>query len=117
MQEELLLSACVALAICSLLATVTKDNASDYVYAGYFLICTSSFLKIRWWLGALVLSVPTVLPNVWHMRVGAPSILPRDALIHIFVAWAVGALMAYLAEWYRRQMFASQKMASQVGGT
>jgi hypothetical protein len=30
------------------------------------------------------------------------GILPADAVVHITVAWGVGALMAYLSEWYRR---------------
>jgi hypothetical protein len=47
-QEELLLSACIAMALCNLLGSLGADNASDYVYMGYFLICSSTFLKIRW---------------------------------------------------------------------
>lgn len=31
-----------------------------------------------------------------------PGILPTDAVVHITVAWAVGGLMAYLTDWYRR---------------
>jgi hypothetical protein len=31
-----------------------------------------------------------------------PSILPADAVVHITVAWAVGGLMSYLSDWYRR---------------
>lgn len=38
----------------------------DYVYVCFFLICTSTFLKIRWWVGTLVLMVPMVLANLWH---------------------------------------------------
>uniref|UniRef100_A0A7R9VZ96 histidine kinase n=1 Tax=Chlamydomonas euryale TaxID=1486919 RepID=A0A7R9VZ96_9CHLO len=110
-QEEILLSACMAVAICSLLYTVTADNASDYVYAAYFLICTSTFLKIRWWMGTLTLAAPASLAAAWHLT-SRKAILSNEALVHIFVAWAVGGLMAYLSEWYRRQMFASQKMAA-----
>jgi hypothetical protein len=33
---------------------------------------------------------------------GGGGILPADAVVHITVAWAVGGLMAYLSEWYRR---------------
>lgn len=46
-QEEVLLSACMAIAICNLLASLTPENAQEYVYVAFFLICTSSFLKIR----------------------------------------------------------------------
>lgn len=31
-----------------------------------------------------------------------PGILPADAVVHITVAWAVGGLMSYLSDWYRR---------------
>lgn len=40
--------------------------AQDYVYVAYFLICTSTFLKIRWWVGTLVLMAPMVLADLWH---------------------------------------------------
>lgn len=39
LQEEVLLSICMGLAICNLLASLRADNAQDYVYMGYFLIC------------------------------------------------------------------------------
>lgn len=39
------------------------------------------------------------------------SILPKDAVMHLAMAWAVGALMAYLAESSRRAVFASHKLA------
>jgi hypothetical protein len=38
-QEEVLLSICMGLAICNLLASLRTDNAQDYVYVSYFLIC------------------------------------------------------------------------------
>ena len=44
-QEELFLSAVMAMAVCSLLAGLDHSNASDYVFACFFLICTSTFLK------------------------------------------------------------------------
>jgi uncharacterized membrane protein len=48
-QEEVLLSGVMALAIANLLASLRADNAHDYVYMSYFLIATTTFLKIRWW--------------------------------------------------------------------
>jgi hypothetical protein len=39
LQEEVLLSICMGLAICNLLASLRTDNAQDYVYVSYFLIC------------------------------------------------------------------------------
>lgn len=109
-QEEILIAACMAMAICNLLVSLHVDNASDYVYAAYFLICTSTFLKIRWWIGTSVLATPAAVVNYW-CSIKSPQHLPKDALVHVVVAWAVGGLMAYLADWYRRQMFASQKLA------
>lgn len=40
-QEEVLLSICMGLAICNLLASLRTDNAQDYVYLSFFLICES----------------------------------------------------------------------------
>lgn len=109
-QEEVLLAVCMALAICNLLASLRADNAQDYVYMSYFLISTSTFLKIRWWVGTGLLATPTIAAHVWH-GCSKSSILPADAVVHIVVAWAVGGLMAYLSDWYRRQMYANQKLA------
>ena len=30
------------------------------------------------------------------------QVLPRDAELHLMVAWATGALMSYVADFYRR---------------
>ena len=46
-----MLSAVMALAITSLLSTLKATNAQDYVLACFFLISTTSFLKIRWFMG------------------------------------------------------------------
>ncbi len=53
-----MLSAVMALAITSLLAALRPDNGQDYVLAAFFLICTTSFLKIRWFVGT-AFQVPT----------------------------------------------------------
>lgn len=102
----------MAMAICNLLASLGAGSPQDYVYAAFFLVCTTTFLKIRWWVGTLVLATPVLLLHMWqrgrHLRVE----LPADAQVHIVVAWGVGGLMSYLAEWYRRQMFSSQRMAA-----
>jgi hypothetical protein len=39
-------------------------------------------------------------------------LLPSVTGAHICVAWAVGGLLAYVAEWYRRQMYRSQRLAA-----
>ncbi|KAI8475163.1 MAG: hypothetical protein J3K34DRAFT_487042 [Monoraphidium minutum] len=139
-QEEVLLSAVMALAIGNLLASLRADNSHDYVYMSYFLIATTTFLKIRWWVGTGLLAAPTVAAHVWH---GSPAvaaaaralaggaewelpwlappgaaagagagILPADAVVHITVAWAVGGLMSYLMDWYQRQMYAHARLAA-----
>lgn len=159
-QEEVLLSAVMALAISNLLASLRADNASDYVYMSYFLIATTTFLKIRWWVGTGLLAAPTIAAHIWHgspaagaaaagaLRSlagaaalwgapawllaalagdaggsgsggagaggagGGPAILPLDAVVHVTVAWAVGGLMSYLSDWYRRQMYAHARLAA-----
>ena len=99
-----MLSAIMAMAICKLLAGLNESNACDYVFACYFLICTSTFLKIRWWVGTAIMAMPVALAHVWHLGKAVP-ILPDDGLVHVAVAWAVGGFMAYLAEGYRRCEF------------
>ncbi|KAK9815291.1 hypothetical protein WJX72_001151 [[Myrmecia] bisecta] len=108
-QEEYLLITVMAFAICCLLTTLRAENAQDYVFGGYFLICTTSFLKIRWLVGTTVLAAPIALVHFWYRRF---TILPVDAEVHLLVAWAVGGLMSFLADTYRRQMFANHKLAA-----
>ena len=52
-------------------------------------------------MGTAIMAMPTALALSWHLGKEAP-ILPQEGLVHIAVAWAVGGLMAYLAEGYRR---------------
>lgn len=49
-----MLAGVMALAISSLLIQLRRDNAQDYVLGAFFLICTTSFLKIRWFVGASI---------------------------------------------------------------
>lgn len=58
MQEEYLLAGVMALAITSLLAALRRENGQDYVLAAFFLICTTSFLKIRWFIGTSMQASP-----------------------------------------------------------
>lgn len=67
----------------------------------------------------MVMFVPVVLVQVWAFRDrgakldgGHGPILPTDAPIHIAVSWAVGALMSFLADTYRRQMFVNHRLAA-----
>ena len=49
-----MLAGVMALAISSLLIQLRRDNAQDYVLGAFFLICTTAFLKIRWFVGASI---------------------------------------------------------------
>ena len=48
LQEEVLLSLTIAMAISWLLYSLRPSSANDYAFACFFLICTTSLLKIRW---------------------------------------------------------------------
>lgn len=110
-QEEYMLAAVMALAISSLLMALRRDNAQDYVLGAFFLICTTAFLKIRWFVGTAIQMMPVALCFYRHGLQRPDSILPSDAAVHICIAWAVGALMSFLSDTYRRQMFANHRLA------
>lgn len=99
LQEELLLTGVMTLAICSLLVTITKSNPQDYVYAAMFMISTTCFLKIQWLVGTVFMTVPLLVTQYWHRT---SDVLPSDAETHLVVSWAVGGFMAYLSDTYRR---------------
>lgn len=63
---------------------------------------TTTFLKIRWWVGTGLLATPTLAVSLWYSSPAPSALLPKDAVVHIVVAWAVGGLMAYLSDWTRR---------------
>lgn len=91
------------MAISWLLLSLRADSAQDYIFACFFLICTSSLLKIRWLLGTLALTPPLLLvasAAAWNPAMS--YVLPRDAEVHLTVAWATGGLMSYVADSYRR---------------
>jgi hypothetical protein len=99
-------------AVCHLLSGLTPSNANDYVYAAYFLICTTTFLQLRWWVGTSFMALPVLLVMSWQWRAAAVQ-LPPDSFTHMIIAWGGGALMAYLSEGYRR-CGASDKSNSKV---
>lgn len=93
----------VAMAISWLLLSLHADSAQDYIFGCFFLICTSSLLKIRWLLGTLALTLPLLLVYtgpLWNPAMIA--VLPPDASVHLTVAWATGTLMSFVADSYRR---------------
>ncbi|CAG9461840.1 unnamed protein product [Pedinophyceae sp. YPF-701] len=111
-QEELVLSSIMALAITCLL--LNMSNSQDYVLFAFFLICITTFMQIRWWVGSLCLLGPTALAVHW---IGTGRLFQKDGRNvrdHIIMAFMVGALMSYLAETYRRQMFANHKLAAHL---
>jgi hypothetical protein len=77
-QEEVFLTALVSLAITNLIVGLRAENSSDYVYATFLIICCASYLKVRWWLSMLALSVPTIAALV---SPSSPShVLPASTL-------------------------------------
>ena len=102
----------MALAITALVVSLTPSNAQDYVFAGFFLICTVSFLKLRWLLGSVALLTPLaalLLPNVQR-------VVPDEAFLQLSVAWAVGTMMSFLADSYRRWGMFSHVKGADCGG-
>ena len=51
LQEEVLLSSAVALAVTSLLLNLQKGSGQDYAFACFFLISATLLLRVRWFLG------------------------------------------------------------------
>lgn len=49
----------IALAVSNLIIGLTPENASDYIYAVFFLICCASYVKVRWWLAMGAMILPT----------------------------------------------------------
>lgn len=68
-QEEVVLCALMDAAVTFLLSSLTRDNAQDYVLVAFFLITTTTFLSLRWHVGALLLALPVVLATAraWHL--------------------------------------------------
>ena len=58
---------------------------------------------VRWFLGSAVLALPVLAvfsAPLWGSEL--PHVLPHDAELHLTIAWALGALIAYLADDHRR---------------
>lgn len=51
-----------------------------------------------------VQGLPVGLVMWWHGINCEDSFLPADSLVHISIAWAVGALMSFLSDTYRRYL-------------
>ena len=103
LQEEALLSAVVALAVSVLLLNLQKGSGQDYAYACFFLISATLLLRVRWYVGTACLALPVWLvysAMLWGSSL--PQVLPQDAEVHLTIAWALGALVAFLADAQRR---------------
>ena len=59
-QEEFALATLVSVAITLIVMGLTAENSGDHAYATFFLITCASYLKLRWWLSMLALSLPTL---------------------------------------------------------
>jgi len=121
--EETVLTVLMSVAITLMLTHLPPDKAMDYVLFAFFLICISTFMQVRWWLGTVCLFFPTALSFYWYSsgRLGLmgasppgapPTAYPVHMREHVAMAWSIGCLMSYLAETYRRQMFANHKLAA-----
>ena len=68
-QEEVVLGALMDAAVTFLLSSLTRDNAQDYVFVAFFLITTTTFLCLRWHVGASLLALPVVLAtaHTWQL--------------------------------------------------
>ena len=98
-----MLSSAVALAVTSLLLNLQKGSGQDYAFACFFLISATLLLRVRWFLGSSLLAMPLMAvlsAPLWGS--GLPHVLPRDAVLHLTIAWALGGLIAYLADNHRR---------------
>lgn len=137
---ELLLAALISGVLCLLL---TSSTANTWIFAAFFLICTSTVLRLRWLVGAVALAIPVVLSIRRNLGIeyspliatdGVPSrdaialllqsvrfsstgALPVHAIMHLVVAWAAGTLMGYLSDSSRRQSFASHRLALSAAAT
>ena len=68
LQEEVLLSLTIAMAISWLLYSLRPSSANDYAFACFFLICTTSLLKIRW------VHSDAVSPETTHLMAACDSL-------------------------------------------
>jgi len=103
MQEEILLSLAVAAAICVLLLNLNEEAPQDYAFACFFLICAVLLLRIRWFVGIAVLTLPIIVVSaspLWGSSL--LQVLPQDAALHINIAWAIGGLISFMADFQRR---------------
>ena len=58
---------------------------------------------MRWFVGSVCLAIPmavAISAPLWGSNL--PAVLPDDAVVHLTIAWALGALIAYLADAHRR---------------
>ena len=119
---ELLLAALISCILCIL---VTSPLASaQWVIIAFFLICTSTLLRLRWYIGSIAFSVPVALATAvsatLRSRGNLPLLVPAlksleplspNSIIHLSIAWAVGTLMGYLSDESRRTAFANHRRA------
>lgn len=110
-QEEFFLSAVGTLALTMVMASVTGVGTShgrQYVFPSFIIICKGTLLELRWWNATLFLAIPAL---VFLLRVMVEGSWPVDAGVHVLMAWASGALMSFMADKKRREVFLNHKIA------
>lgn len=123
----MLLGSVVSLVL-TLLIIRSVESSSNWVFVAFFLICTTQVLRLRWAVGAALLSVPVAV-CAWRnllvlvsteplsLRVSSTGPLAPETIFHLAAAWAVGTLMGYLADSSRREAFASHRLALSAAAT
>ena len=90
-QEEYLLALAISAAVSVLIVTLTQHNAQDYVFAGFFLICSTCFLKLNWLRGAVPQLIPLLLVNVGCALSLVPCSCSRQTSQTCWAEWGTTA--------------------------
>jgi len=118
-QEEAFLSLVATTALCTVMLTISSgasgSGSSQHDSKGmqaplssFIIIVLGTLLELRWWNPTILLAIPVLL---FSQRVLSEDGWPLDALVHVCMAWAAGALMSYSSDQKRRQVFAKHKRA------
>lgn len=115
-QEEMFLSAVSTAALSFTMLKLSSgagSPADDSKHmqgplSSFIIIVLGTLLELRWWNPTLLLAIPVL---VFAQRVMSEDGLPYDALVHVSMAWAAGALMSYSSDQKRREVFVEHKRA------
>ncbi|KAL4543591.1 hypothetical protein Ndes2437B_g01414 [Nannochloris sp. 'desiccata'] len=73
-RSEILLAALISAVLCRL---ASSNSPNSWIFVAFFLICTSTVLRLRWLIGAAALSAPVLLTIHRNLRV--TYLLPLDS--------------------------------------